>query len=286
MSWLALLAILLVMAGIPAVILAPRHHRWRWGAGLIVLALMLVLMVALDDSARLTVQFALMPLGLVWLLIGGLATTGFMLGHLRLGGALTIVFVVLTLGGNQWLGAVLITALERRIDPEVLASAERYDVVCVLGGGSNRRFDGAPQMGATGDRLRVGAMVLRQGRTPLLVTTGVFAADTKLIWEQFGIPGTQVLVEPAPENTSQEIALIKRLAAERGWRRIGVVSSAWHLPRVARLAAGQGLGVLPIASDWLGAIPPWNGEMVVPKSEGARLLELALKEHLGSLIGR
>jgi uncharacterized SAM-binding protein YcdF (DUF218 family) len=285
-SWLTLLAILMCMAGTPAVILAPRAHRWRWGAGLGASLLLVVVSAMLDDAARRTLLFACMPMGLAWLLVGGLATAAAMLGHRRWAGALLAVFALLTLGGNQRAGASLIASLESRSDPQVLASEERYDVVCVLGGGANRRFDGIPQLGPTGDRLRAGAVLFRQGRTPLLLTTGIFAADTRTIWEQLAIPPAQVLVEPAPDNTAQEIALIKRLAGERGWKRIGVVSSAWHLPRVARLASRQGLAVLPIASDWLGAMPPWTGELMVPKSEGAHLLELALKEHLGSLLGQ
>lgn len=286
MSWLALLAILLIMAGVPAVILSPKHHRWRWGAGVLGMMILAVVSAALDETARKTLQFTLMPNGLAWLLIGSIATACFMLNRHRVGAFLAVAFVLLTLGGNQWLGGVLITNLERRIDAQAPASDERYDVVCVLGGGSNRRFDSQPQLGPTGDRLRLGMLLLRQQRTPLLMTTGVFAPDTRQLWEQLGVPGDHVLVQPEPENTAQEIALIKRLAGERGWKRIGVVSSAWHLPRVARLAAQQGLSVLPLPCDWLGGIPPWTGEIVVPKAEGARLIELALKEQLGVWLGR
>jgi uncharacterized SAM-binding protein YcdF (DUF218 family) len=285
-SWLALLAILLIMAGVPAVILSPAHHRWRWGAGVLALIVLVIVCGALDESARKTAQFALMPNGLAWLSVGSIATASFMLNRHRVGALLTVAFVLLALGGNQWLGGVLIASLERRIDAQAPGSDEHYDVVCVLGGGSNRRFDGLPQLGPTGDRLRLGMLLLRQQRTPLLMTTGVFAPDTRQLWEQLGIPADQILVQTEPENTAQEIALIKRLAGERGWKHIGVVSSAWHLPRVARLAAQQGLSVLPIPCDWLGGIPPWTGEIVVPKAEGARLIEIGLKEHLGVWLGR
>jgi uncharacterized SAM-binding protein YcdF (DUF218 family) len=285
-SWLALLAILLVMALVPVACWVPREQRWKCWSGAVVALVMLVGVAALDDGARKTVQFTLMPAGLAWLLSGGMAIAAFLRRQFYFGGMLLVVFAVLGVGGNQRTSAVLLSNLERRVDAQAPFADERYDVVCVLGGGSNRRFDGLPQLGATGDRLRLGAWLHRQQRTPLLLSTGVFAPDTRLLLGQMGIPAEAVLVEREPENTAQELDLIKRLALQYGWKRIGVVSSAWHLPRVARLAASQGLSILPLPCDWLGAVPPWTGEIVVPKSEGLRLTELALKEHVGLLIGR
>jgi uncharacterized SAM-binding protein YcdF (DUF218 family) len=284
-SWIALAAVFAIMAGIPAVILSPRHHRWRWGAGVAVAVVVLLSCAATDGVSRRVLQFTLMPLGLAWAVVGSLAVTSFMLSRPVQGSVLAGGFLLLTLGSNQWLGAALISTLERRIEAQP-ATDERYDVVCVLGGGSNRRFDGVAQFGITSDRLRVGALQQREGRTPLLLTTGVFAPDTALLWHQLGIPVEAILVESDPGDTAQEIALIKRLVQERGWKRIGVVSSAWHLPRVLRLAARQDLALAPLPSDWLGAVPPWTGEQVVPRSEGTRLIEVALKEHLGLWLGR
>jgi uncharacterized SAM-binding protein YcdF (DUF218 family) len=285
-SWLALLAILLGAAGVPAILLCPRHHRRRWGAGVLALLALLVVCGASDDDARRTIQFALMPAGFGWLLAAGLCAACFMLGRRWSGGVLLGMFLLLTIGGNQWVGAQLVAGLEHRIDAQAPAADERFDVICVLGGGANRRFDGAPQLGPTGDRLRTGLRLYRQQHTTLLLATGVFAPDTRRLWEELGVPAEHVLVQPEPENTAQEVALIKRLAEERGWKRIGVVSSAWHLPRVARLAARQGIGLLPLPCDWLGAIPPWTGEIVVPKAAGALLVEIGLKERLGLLLGR
>lgn len=286
MSWLALLAILLVMTGIPAVILSPKHHRWRWGVGVIVALLIAIVCAAFDIPARKTLQALLMPSGFAWMLIGGLATGCFMLHFHRIGTVLTVTFVLMGLGGNYWCGAMLMANLERRVDVQASASDEQYDVVCVLGGGASRRYDGQPQFGANGDRLRLGVLLHRQQRTPLLLTTGFFAPDSRHLWVQLGVPADHVLMDREPDNTNEELALIKRLAGERGWKRIGVVSSAWHLPRVTLLAARQGLSILPLPCDWLGAVPPWTAEMLVPKGDGARLIELALKEHLGLMLGR
>jgi uncharacterized SAM-binding protein YcdF (DUF218 family) len=285
-SWLALLAILAIMTLVPVALWAPPGQRWKWWSGVTAALLLLLGVAAMDDGARKTLQFSLMPAGMVWLLSGGMAISSFLRRHSAFGGVSLVLFAVMGVGGNQRIGAVLMSDLERRVDAQSSLVNEQYDVVCVLGGGSNRRFDGLPQLAATGDRLRLGAWLYQEKRTGLLLSTGVFALDTRLLLGQMGVPTEAVLVETEPDNTAQEIELIKRLAVERGWKRIGVVSSAWHLPRVTRLAAQRGLGILPLPCDWLGAVPPWTGEIMVPKSEGLRLTEMALKEHLGLLIGR
>lgn len=284
MSWLALLAILLVMALVPIALWAPQGRRWRWWAGSGLALVVLIAAAIADDGARRTLQFSLLPAGLVWLMSGGMSIAAFLRQQRFLAYSLLGMFLVMGVGGNYHFGTILMSRLESRIDAQVLLLDESYDVVCVLGGGANRRFDGGPQLSPTGDRLRLAAWLHRQQRTPLILATGIFAHDTRLLLGQSGIPEDQVLVEPRPENTAQEIALIKRLAEEHGWKRIGVVSSAWHLPRVARLAAHQDLGVLPLPCDWLGVVPPWSGELVMPRGEGLRLVELALKEHLGLLL--
>lgn len=274
------------MALVPVAQWMPPGQRWKWWSTGTVALLVLICVAAVDDSARKTLQFSLMPAGVVWLMSGGMAIATLLRRQVYFGGLLLALFTVMGVGGNQRIGAVLLSNLERRVDAQSPFSDERYDVVCVLGGGSNRRFDGLPQLAATGDRLRLGAWLYQEKRTGLLLSTGVFARDTRLLLGQMGIPAEAILVETEPDNTAQELELIKRLAVERGWKRIGVVSSAWHLSRVTRLAAQRGLGILPLPCDWLGAVPPWTGEIMVPKSEGLRLTELALKEHLGLLIGR
>ncbi len=284
-AWITLIAMLVAVISAPWVRrLVPASRGMRVAAWCLP-ALIAVASAACDHDARRILQFGLMPLGLTWLGLLAAASGAWALGRRRTAVIAAALAALLGIACNQWVGATLIASLENRVDAELPSGDERFDAVCVLGGGATRRFDGASQLGETGDRVRIGAVQFLGGRTPLLVTTGVFASDTCAMWKELGIPVTAVVVEPAPLNTAEEIAAIKHLAEERKWSRIGVVSSAWHLPRALRLAAHAGLALRAMPADWLGAIPPWTAETVLPKAEGIRMVELGLKERLGLWLG-
>jgi uncharacterized SAM-binding protein YcdF (DUF218 family) len=91
---------------------------------------------------------------------------------------------------------------------------------------------------------------------------------------------------PGPKNTSQEMAALGRLARDRGWKRIGLVTSASHLRRAMRLARRQGLDPTPIPADARGKIQPASAVGLVPSGPGFFSVQVASKEILGALIGR
>jgi uncharacterized SAM-binding protein YcdF (DUF218 family) len=73
------------------------------------------------------------------------------------------------------------------------------------------------------------------------------------------------------------------VAEARGWDHVGVVSSAWHLPRVALHADAAGLQYSPLPADFRGS-STWEGIVSVPPSgTGFRLVQLAAWETLGRL---
>jgi uncharacterized SAM-binding protein YcdF (DUF218 family) len=172
------------------------------------------------------------------------------------------------------------------------------DAVLVLGGGTTVRPDGASQLGSNGDRLRVGARLQRQGMTRRLVTSGSsvagldqsrardLSAETRALWIEGGVPASAIVPIVGPRNTREEIAAFSKLAAERGWQRIGVVSSAWHLRRAMRLAAGHELHAVAIPADFRGAPFVTNAVGLVPSGNGFYHLQIALKEYLGAALGR
>jgi uncharacterized SAM-binding protein YcdF (DUF218 family) len=102
-----------------------------------------------------------------------------------------------------------------------------------------------------------------------------------------GIPeGAIVQVREPLRTTSDEIARYKALVEERGWKRVGLVSSAWHLPRALALCREQGLEVVPIPANHRGR-PAWpSPAYLVPQFDGFLDVQFACKEYLGRLVGR
>ena len=91
---------------------------------------------------------------------------------------------------------------------------------------------------------------------------------------------------PGPVNTRQEIERLAAEARARGWRRIGIVTSAWHLPRTLALARRFGLPADGIAADRRGRIPPASPVFLVPSGAAMHLTQMWCSELLGRLVGR
>jgi uncharacterized SAM-binding protein YcdF (DUF218 family) len=237
-----------------------------------------------------------MPAGLVFL---ALWLTTIVHAHQRalrpaLASALTLLAYMAA--GNVWLGASLVAPLEAPYVHANPLDEPPFDAVFVLGGGTSIDPQGRVYLTRAGDRLALGARLYHTGRTPLLVASGSSppgtenprnaAAESALVWTQLGVDPDAILTLPGPTNTSEELRAYADLIRERGWTRVGLVSSAWHLPRVMRNAQRVGLDVTPLAADRRG-IATWSGfESLVPTGSGFDLVHRAAWERVGVLVGR
>lgn len=238
----------------------------------------------------------LMPAGLLWIALLVLVARwpGRWPGRL----ILLLLFLGYTAAGNRWLGGAALRALEQpfmTLDPTL---GPPLDAVVVLGGGTARDGRGEPQLGEAGDRIRVGAAVYHAGRSPVILATGSgipgfdglpgrnLGAETRACLMACRVPATAIQTLPGPANTAEEIAALALLARTRGWTRLGLVTSAWHLPRALALCAAQGLQVEPLPADFRGDRPGDSPAHLVPQGSGFLRVHLALWEWLGRLIGR
>ncbi len=237
-----------------------------------------------------------MPLGLLWL--GLLTATIALIWSRRWWAAVGCVAVAgfLTVACSQALASRLLADLESTHPPLVLATAGPFEAVFVCGGGTGLRPDGGPQLGSSGDRLLVAVDLWRQERAMRMVASGSsipgvdeprdLAAETKAIWLRLGVLEGAIVTLPGPPNTSSEIAAYADLCRQRGWTRVAVVSSAWHLPRIARLCTGQQFTPTLIGADYAGRSRESQVLAWIPSGGGASAMQLAVWEYLGMLVGR
>lgn len=237
-----------------------------------------------------------MPAGLLWLGLGLAALWAFRRGLRFLGGFLVLLFVGLGLAGNPQVGAWMMGRLEATI-PALPQEGAPLDALFVLGGGSDVDEQGRPKLGPCGDRIAEAARLWQAGRTRRLVASGMsdndpkgrrdLAADTRDIWMGLGIPASAILCLKEPcFITRDEIRAYQRLKLQEGWQRVGLLSSAWHLPRAMALARQAGLEVVPVPSDRQGRIPRFQMWHLVPQQEGFVKTQLACWEMLGRRVGR
>lgn len=140
------------------------------------------------------------------------------------------------------------------------------DAAVVLGGPMDP--DGEMSW-ATRRRVIAGVRLLERGETRRLILSGGHARpELARRWGlrnpaeamaelalRLGVPPEALTLETEARTTVENIDFAMRIAADRGWTRIGLVSDAWHLPRAMALAVWRGHdGLRPVAVD----IRPWQ----------------------------
>jgi len=243
-----------------------------------------------------------LPLGIVWFALLVMAVALAIRGRFMSAMFVAAVCSALSLVGNFDFGNMLVRSLERpylSIEP---LREEPFDAIVVLGGGAWVDVKGRPVLGAAGDRVVLGARVFDAGKAPLLVCTGgdlvpapnlpSVAGMTSTVLQQLGVPANSI-VPVGGDTTKSELAALKRAIDERGWKRVGIVTSAWHMPRVERLARSAGVEFVPLPADFRSPaeadLPPWDKVRrfsIIPSSSAVQQTHVAVKEYLAALAGR
>lgn len=221
------------------------------------------------------------------------------------GGAIALLWIPAT----PWLSRQLTWGLEQRSAALTPKLIPRADAIVVLGGGLRPALPPrrSVEVNEAGDRLLTGLALFHQGKAPLLVFTGgkvkLSAADpaasearsAATLAVQLGLRPARMLLLEQPRNTAEEALAVQRLAAQRGWHTLLLVTSATHLPRaLATFERHSALVVVPVACDYqLPDRAQWGSptfgsviQDVLPDAAALNSSSIALKEHLGLLIYR
>lgn len=212
------------------------------------------------------------------------------------------------IGGGLWAltsdvgGGSLVRSWEQQLTVPDWDDLEPMDYVIVLGGGTGKRPDGAPQLMGAGDRVVTAARLYHRGLVKNLITTGDVLVvnaplgdnvkdedrptmQTRTLWRELGIPD-EIVLSVGGQNTSSEM---RELAAHPEWwkgKRCGLVTSASHMPRAVGLAAKHGIEVIPIPCNFWRKIPNATAEQLMPNPEILYHISSCFKEWLGKNIGR
>jgi len=298
---------MLLVLGVSAIILgiarvraerAASSPRWRaW----IALPLAGLVMVAVGMPRGLLLSKSLgllaMPLGLVWTALLGIVLALMLKRRTREAAVALAITAGVTLAGNRPLADLLLGWVEGEYTETLPLETEPFDAVIVLGGGTDDRpYGDEVQLGASGDRVILGARLYHQRSTPILVTSGSpiaglsdhdAAAATRRIWLGLGVPGSAIVVIDGARTTGEEARLHAAWIRERGLTRVGLVTSASHMRRALGLFAAEGARVVPIAADVRAESVEWRGfYSLVPEGRAAGDLHTACWELVGRLAGR
>lgn len=246
------------------------------------------------------VTVLMMPCGVIWMLITGAAIWSYSAGDKRSARRIAVIWLIYSAAGNGILCSILVRSLESEYALVRPLQESPFDVVVVLGGGAQTGANGRHQGNASGDRLILAAQLFHQKVTPRLICTGQRitsmnssgvnpAAQSADVLKNLGVPDEAIDLVGG-RNTSEEMQNLGD-KFRNSELRIGVVSSAWHLPRATRLARQQQLKIIPLPADFLSGPPRsiTTGETVlecIPQGGTFMVMSHVLKEHLAMLVGR
>jgi len=250
--------------------------------------------------AEKVVTSLVMPTGLVWLLLLVAVLAARRAGRRDLVLVTAIPWTALTLMGNGMVSERLAQSLEqpyRHIQP---LEAGRFDTIVLLGGGTatggNRRIQG----NTAGDRILLTAQMFHAGLTRQIICTGHRiveldpsgsdpAMQAQSVLMSLGVPAESIeLLEG--RNTAEELHLLSESIGNSN-QRIGLITSAWHLPRALRLAHRNNLQPDPLPADFITRPRTrlTTGAVVlscIPQDGAMWTASKVLKEYFGMLVGR
>jgi uncharacterized SAM-binding protein YcdF (DUF218 family) len=120
-----------------------------------------------------------------------------------------------------------------------------------------------------------------------------FFADPPERWTRLVVQNKQVELSAAENSTKTGgeppgFAQLEGVSTPRQDDfRIGLVTSAYHLPRALRLAHDQQLSFLPLPCQLSGSSETrFNPQDLIPTAGGAKVMAMGMKEWLARLVGR
>ncbi len=234
------------------------------------------------------------PIGFLWFL--QLAAAAVLLYRRRRRPALCfgIMALFIWMVGGSGLPDRLLGALERPQVGQGLAEVPAGDVVVMLGGGHRYSKHDAFEMDLTAasDRAITAMELIRLRKAPVLVLggnhyriNGQSYAEAELLQRWFAawqLTNAPVLHLGINANTHDEALHTKSLCTERGWQRVLLVTSAFHMRRAVAVFRTAGVPVVPVACDYQTSCGEKNPELnIIPRSEGFQQLGLYLHEIYG-----
>lgn len=232
----------------------------------------------------------LMPLGASMILL---------VAALRWRRRLLILFPVLILYifGAPITADLVMRSLEDRYPHKSPAQCPLSDSIFVFGGTLSLRdyATTGPNWNEAADRFDKALSIYVAGKAPLIVFSGGSeryegGPDEGEILQgealRRGIPESAILITHKTWNTESEARILCDLALQRKWKRVLLVTSAYHMPRAMLLSASCKVERVPVPVAYQTPAPStvWafrRPEYYLPQARALAISETALHEYWG-----
>jgi len=236
------------------------------------------------------------PIGFIWLVLTVLIGVKIRRKQWRLLWLPVAAWLLLTLTASTPLSQSLLASLESKWPHVDVAQLPVCDAIVVLGGGvepSESEPAGIHLKGAS-DRLFAALSLAKQGRGRLLLIGGgsyqggedvtVFEGEGAKRWvEEWQLSPVPVQSLGPCRDTHDEALKVAALAAQHSWKRVALVTSAYHMTRSKAVFEKAGVVVVPVPCNYLsmgmrGRHVTW---LVVPKADNMLYFGAWMHEIIG-----
>lgn len=189
----------------------------------------------------------------------------------------------------------ILSSLEDDYPLARVESLEKADAVIVLGGMMDpiAQRGPVPEFTDGANRLFAGLELIHAGKAPTMILSGgsglIFQggpAESTLLktWllSQDMAGEEQLIAEAESRNTAENALFSARICRDRGWTRVYLVTSAFHMPRsVAVFEKLTDLTVIPVPTDYRSSAFFAGPEALFPSAHGIQKSWIGMKEYLG-----
>lgn len=220
--------------------------------------------------------------------------------HWRRKTLLVMPLLLLSLLGAPVISDRLMWSLEDRYPYLSNKACPKADAVFVFGGmlGLRSHPDTGIEWNEAAERFVRAVELYKAGTARILVLSGgaeVYEGgpdEGELFKKKAiarGVPDSSILVTGRTANTEEEANAIVQLVARRQWKRVLIVTSAYHMPRAMRLSADCLAELIPVPvayetpdpkSSWIYKRP----EYFIPQARALFISERALREYMGIFV--
>lgn len=159
------------------------------------------------------------------------------------------------------------------------------DALVVLGGGS---YNTGILKEDSMKRLLTGFILHKRHGFPLILSGGASVGSLpeaevmKQVLEELGVDKKSIITEVKSKDTFENALYVKEICQRYGFKKIALITSAYHMPRAVKAFKGVGLEVLPYPTDFKQD-KKYNLYSLVPRASVLNDSYKALREHLGAL---
>jgi len=159
------------------------------------------------------------------------------------------------------------------------------DAIVVLGGGS---YNTGILKEDSMKRLLTGFILHKKYGLPLILSGGASvgklpeAEVMKQVLEELGVDKKSIITEVKSKDTIENAMYVKDICRQHGFKKIALITSAYHMPRAVDAFKKAGFEVLPYPTDFKQD-KRYNLYSFIPRMGVLNDSYKALREHLGTL---